>query len=401
MNWHKVVYYLCMISANKQAKVRQFLSLFIIGMVAVALLLPQTFQSEYAGAATIEELEQKSQQLQAEISANNATIKDLSAQADSLQVKVNELNAEIAAANAEIKLTEVKLEQLKQRLIEAEAELERQKALLKSTLQALYERSGVSTFELLMATDSFTDFVNEQEYLGQLQSLVKQSTEEVIALKQQIEAEKLTQEKLLKTQQEQRAVVDAKRAEQQSILDQTQGQEASYRALVARQLDELEEAEEELAALLAAGTYVSLGPVSRGQVIGSVGSTGFSTGPHIHFQVYRNGSTYNPSAGGGNIINGYQWPLSGGVGYISQSYGCVAPAWYYSTKCAGGTRSFHSGLDIAASAYTPVVAVDSGNIIFKGCRAGLGYVVVVDHGGGWQTWYPHMITPSGQVYGYC
>ena len=70
-------------------------------------------------------------------------------------------------------------------------------------------------------------------------------------------------------------------------------------------------------------------------------------------------------------------------------------------KCNGGANSFHSGLDIAANAYTPVVAVQSGNVIFKGCRAGLGYVLVVDHGGGWQTWYPHMVTPDGQVYGYC
>jgi septal ring factor EnvC (AmiA/AmiB activator) len=352
-------------------------------------------------AATIKELQEQSQRLQAEIQANTVRIEELSVQADSLQVKVDGLNVEIARANAEIQLTEVKLDELRQRLAEAEAELIRQKDLLKATLQAIYERSGASTLELLMATDSFTDFVNEQEYLGQLQSAVKQSTERVVRLKQQIEAQKLEQEELLQRQQQQRAVVDAKRAEQQAILDATQGEESRYRSIVSQQMKELQEAEEQLAALLAAGSYVNYGPVSRGQVIGSLGSTGFSTGPHIHFQVYRNGVTYNPSAGGGSLINGYQWPLLNGVGWISQSYGCVAPAWYYATSCNGGQNSFHSGLDIAASAYTPVVAAADGNVIFKGCRAGLGYVVVIDHGGGWQTWYPHMVTPQGQVYGYC
>lgn len=376
---------------------------FIAAAIASAIVLTVSIfpNNQSANAATIDELQEKSQQLQAEITANNDRIAALSSEAETLQVKVEELNAEIATANAEIELTEVNLEQLARRLKEAEAELERQKELLKSTLQAIYERSGVSTFELLMATDSFTTFVNEQEYLGQLQSAVKQSTERVIKLKQQIEEEKRNQEALLKKQKEQRAVVDAKRAEQQAILDATQGEESRYREVVAQQLAELEEAEEQLAALLSAGNYISYGPVSRGQILGSVGSTGFSTGPHIHFQVYRDGSTVNPSAGGTSLINGYSWPLSGGVGYISQSYGCVAPAWYYAVKCNGGQNSFHSGLDIAANAYTPIVAAADGEVIFKGCRAGLGYVVVVNHGGGWQTWYPHMITPEGQVYGYC
>ncbi len=384
-----------MILRKINTPVHKIMSVLIVGM-----LLTYPF-IQRVGADSISELQKKSASLQAEIDSNNRQISALSEVADSLKTKIEELSLEIDMAQKEIDLTEVKLEELRQRLDAAEKELIRQRSLLKAALRALYERRGASTVELLIASDSFADFINDQEYLERLQGAVKDATDQVIELKLQIQEEKKQQEALLEKQQQQKNVLDGKRQEQQTLLDQTQGEEAKYRQMVSAQMAELQEAEDQLTALLSAGTYINYGPVSRGQVIGQVGSTGYSTGPHIHFQVKQNGVTVNPSAGGTSLINGYTWPLLNGVGYISQAYGCVAPLWYYVQSCNGGQNSFHSGLDIATAAYTPIVAAADGNVIAKSCQAGLGYVIVIDHGGGWQTWYPHQVTPSGQVYGYC
>lgn len=52
-------------------------------------------------------------------------------------------------------------------------------------------------------------------------------------------------------------------------------------------------------------------------------------------------------------------------------------------------RSSHTGLDIATSTGTPIVAAASGTVTFAGYKGSYGNMIVISHGNGVQTYYAH------------
>lgn len=54
------------------------------------------------------------------------------------------------------------------------------------------------------------------------------------------------------------------------------------------------------------------------------------------------------------------------------------------------TSGFHKGVDIATSTGTPIYASAEGTVTFSGWNStGYGYLVIIDHGNGYQTYYAH------------
>lgn len=81
------------------------------------------------------------------------------------------------------------------------------------------------------------------------------------------------------------------------------------------------------------------------------------------------------------------YPLQNYV--FTQDFGCSQFGFYVYNASVG--CPFHDGIDIAASAYSPVMASDGGVVTYAGwCDCGLGYYVEIDHGNGFSTIYGHM-----------
>ena len=75
----------------------------------------------------------------------------------------------------------------------------------------------------------------------------------------------------------------------------------------------------------------------------------------------------------------FRWPVSGRV-----------TSYFGGRRSPGGIGSTnHKGIDIAAPRGTPVYAADGGTVTYAGWMSGYGYLVRIDHGNGYVTYYGH------------
>ncbi|MBO5340484.1 MAG: M23 family metallopeptidase [Oscillospiraceae bacterium] len=86
--------------------------------------------------------------------------------------------------------------------------------------------------------------------------------------------------------------------------------------------------------------------------------------------------------------NGYYiWPCSGKI------------TSYFGYRNIFGSRSYHSGIDIAGSKGTAIKAADGGKVTFSGYKGNYGYLVIITHDNGSQTYYGHnssLLVSTGQ-----
>lgn len=88
-------------------------------------------------------------------------------------------------------------------------------------------------------------------------------------------------------------------------------------------------------------------------------------------QVARQGTKQIPALGTGQLV----YPV---VGQTTSHFG---PRW----------GRYHEGIDIAAVTGTPVLAADSGMVVFRGWYGNYGNLIRIDHGEGKMvTWYAHL-----------
>ena len=83
----------------------------------------------------------------------------------------------------------------------------------------------------------------------------------------------------------------------------------------------------------------------------------------------------------------FRWPITGRI--TSRFGGRSSPGGIGSTN--------HKGIDIAGRYGTPVYAADGGTVVYAGWMGGYGYLIQIDHGNGYVTYYGHNSSLTASV----
>ena len=322
----------------------------------------------------LEEKKSKVNTLNDQIGYYDIAISTVAQEIDLTVLQIEKLQSEIKALNQEIKKTEKKLRQAQD--------------LLKDYLTEIYSQGKTSALEMIVSSNNISEYMNQMEYTETLQEKVNNQVSKIKDIKASLdknmsrleeENKKLDEIKIKLTAK--KTSLDNTKAEKKKLLDLTLGEEQRYQNLLTVSREKEAAAEREIqniiSSLYGRGS-IDGGQVSTGAIIGYQGNTGYSTGTHLHFTVFKDGVAVDPLP---LLSNGtFNWPLSAFI--ITQYYG--KPNW-------NAAYSFHNGIDLSAGYGAPIRAAAPGTVVTDSWMPnGYGHYKVVNHGNGYMTLYGHM-----------
>lgn len=377
----------------------QDLKLFVL---TLSLILSFSLVSFTASTLYAQTDAEKYQEIQKKIAETSAKITDL-------QKTERDLTQQIDYINSQIKLTELRIEEAQAKIDQLEKEIttlgfrigyitdsvDRLERLLKQRIVATYQQSFVSNLEILITSQDFSDLILRLQYLKEVQENDKKILSNLLETKSNYANQKDEREDKQAQIEDAKAKLDTanvllarQKREKNDFLAVTRNDEKRYQ-------EELRRLQADAASISQALGNIGarIGTVSKGDIIGSVGSSGCSTGPHLHFEVFTDAKVE-----GSKIVGNRVDPKP----YLEDGkYEKPVPNYPQNVTVPYGERYFlgiHTGIDIANSFGTPIRAIDGGEAYLTSAPCNyniaggtpLGKGVVVDHKNGLVTLYWHI-----------
>ena len=193
------------------------------------------------------------QQLIAEKQKEKASLKN---QLSILDNKMAEIELDIEGTKLEIEQTELELRSLELEIAKKDQQINQAQDRLSKLIKTIDQQGSKNTLEIILMNDSFSDFLNDLEYLNNISSAVRDELEDLKDLKASLEEQQQTlnhkREQLAELQQvlaDKKYALDQEKENKNFILEQTQLSESEYQALLADAQKEQEQANAEISQL--------------------------------------------------------------------------------------------------------------------------------------------------------
>lgn len=341
-------------------------------------------------AETLEEIQAQQEQLQAENQELQSKLDNLreneaqkQAYQDTLQQQIDVVQEQILTTRQNIEDLNASIQELTMKLDKSQEAVQDTIDKFKERLVALYTAGNVSTLEILMDSQSLSDFTTRMTMVETMTAHDQQLVDELEeymdstqADQDQVKAEKEQVAKLQVTLEDKQDELDALYEENRAALGEIQGQ--MYATENQMEINEAELAEGE-AKIQAAIEAQKKAEEAAKQQAGSSGN-GSSSGSNSSSNSSGQSPVINPPSDGSGGGSGFNpiWPLPG----VSLIY---SPFNGYPG---------HKGMDIAGPWGTPVVAAADGQVIeannYDSWGYSWGYYVLIYHNGTYSTRYAHL-----------
>lgn len=310
---------------------------------------------------SIADMQRKQKQIENQIKEIRQKAEELKGQQKSVQQEIDALDSEIRALSLEVDSYELqkeeitmKIEESKQQIEQLNNEIDNNNSILEDRLRVMYKNGTVGYMEVILKSENLVDALTRMDMI----QLIVQSDVELL---KSINEQK-TQVEALKEQQEIKrleltAVINNLNAKQNDVMVASRSKEV-YMTSLQKDIKEMQRQE---AAMEAQSKQIEKDILAAQRAV---------------------------EYAGGVML----WPVPGQYRVTSNFGGRADPIT--------GVWSSHGGTDIAAPYGTPIVAANSGVVIFAGWHYSYGNYVIIDHGGGIATLYAHcskLLVTNGQA----
>lgn len=314
-------------------------------------------------AENLEDLQNKKSDLQNQINESNEQIQEIQIELtenleklNSIEEKIYNYESEIALLETDLNDIEAEIEKTTEKLNIVEENYNLQKEAFQSRMVAIYESGDIVYIDVLLHSNSFSDFISNYYLIGEIAKYDNNLLENIEEQKKQIETTKtLLEEKKknlqqLKNNKEKTTIaLENSKIIRNSYISKLTDQEKETQNKINEYQTELNNLESQIVAL----------------TTGNIGS---------------------------DYIGGeFAWPAPGYT-TITSRYGMrIHPILK--------TARVHTGTDIAMPTGAYIIAANDGVVIKSMYTTGYGNMVMIDHGGGVSTLYGHgseIIAQTGQ-----